>query len=379
MKSTLNQCFTPKKLHQMFPLVNNVALRIPKMLQSQIEDTKVHEFEFQSLASKYACDVIATCAYGVEVNSIKAPENIFSQLADTFEHIISIKNFFKIIGFVLVPQVMKVLRIKLLGNKFKELFSDSIFELMKIRQENQIFRPDLVNLLMEVKAKQLKSPAGTKIWSDEILSAQSLAFFLGGSATISSSVAFTAYEIACNQEVQNKLFNEVLDLHESLGERDLTYADINGMKYMDQVICESLRLWPSSPLTGRSCSKPFDLKVDGKNLHFDENLDFLVPILSIHRSKEYFTDPDVFDPERFNEENRRTMNSDAYIPFGSGPRQCIGVKFSLMELKVIFFYLLLQFEINVSDKTSVPLVLEKNPLQLKAKGGIWINLHKRGY
>lgn len=379
MRSTLNPCFTSKKLRQMFNLVNNVASKVPSLLGDDIAAGCSKEIDFKNLSTKCAVDIIATCAYGIEVNSLKGPANIFSKLTQTFDHIVTPFNILKFTGILLVPKITNFFKIRFLGKEFTELFSDGIFEMINLRKKEKIFRPDLVNLLMEIKQTQeaRTNEEKTRNWSDEHLSAQCLAFFIGGYATIATSMGFTAYEIACNSDVQQKLYQEILDTNENLDGRDLDYNVINEMKYMNQVISESLRKWPSSPLTGRACREPYNLKFDDKEFYFDSNIDFLVPIICFHRDPKYFPNPEIFDPERFNEENRKTIDPDTFIPFGAGPRHCIGTRFALMELKTVFYHLLLKFKFELSPKTDFPIQLDKSPFEMKPKNGIWIKLVNR--
>lgn len=366
MRSTLNPCFTSKKLRQMFNLVNSVASKLPSMLNDDIAAGSENEIDFKNLSTKCAVDIIATCAYGIEVNSLKGPANDFSKLTQTFDHIVTLINILKFTVIMLVPKIAKIFKIRFLGKEFTELFSDGIFEMITFRKKEKILRPDLVNLLMEIKQNQEAGGANEekmRNWSDEHLSAQCLAFFIGGYATIATSMGFTAYEIASNPDVQQKLYQEILDTNENLEGRDLEYNVINEMKYMHQVISESLRKWPSSPLTGRACREPYNFKYDDKEFYFDSNIDFLVPIICFHRDPKYFQNPDLFNPERFSEENHKKIDPDTYIPFGNGPR-----------LKTVFYHLLFNFKFELSPKTDFPIQLDKSPFELKPKNGIWVKL-----
>lgn len=125
------------------------------------------------------------------------------------------------------------------------------------------------------------------------------------------------------------------------------------------------------------CVKEYDLKIDDKVLHFNTNVNFFIPIWCFHRDPQYFPDPEKFDPERFSEENRCKIDSDTYLPFGVGPRNCIGSRFALMELKTIFYYLLLNFSFEVCDKTEIPLKFAKIPFGMKPENGIWLSLKPR--
>lgn len=133
-------------------------------------------------------------------------------------------------------------------------------------------------------------------------------------------MTFMAYELIRNPDIQKKLQNEIDEVNESLNERALTYDDIQKMKYMDQVVSESLRMHPAAPVVDRSCTKDYELEYDGKKLLFDKGRNFYIPIYAIHHDAKYFENPEKFDPERFTDENKAKINRDAYMPFGVGPR-----------------------------------------------------------
>jgi len=95
---------------------------------------------------------------------------------------------------------------------------------------------------------------------------------------------------------------------------------------------------------------------------------------SIHRDPKYYPNPKKFDPERFSDENKDSINSAAYFPFGLGPRNCIGSRFALMESKAIIFYMLSAFRIEKSPKTQDPIKLRSDSFNMKAEKGFWVNL-----
>jgi len=100
----------------------------------------------------------------------------------------------------------------------------------------------------------------------------------------------------------------------------------------------------------------------------------MLPMFSIHRDPKYYPNPEKFDPERFSDENKDLINPSTYIPFGQGPRNCIGSRFALMESKAIMFYMLSAFRIEMSPKTQNPIKFMKGTLNLKAEKGFWVNL-----
>ena len=130
-------------------------------------------------------------------------------------------------------------------------------------------------------------------------------------------------------------------------------------------------------MTDRICVKDFEVDYDGKKFTIEKDISYLIPIYGFHRDPEYFPDPLKFDPERFSEENRENIDPDTYLPFGIGPRNCIGSRFALMELKTIFYYLMLNFKFEVTEKTQIPLKLANNPIGIKTEKGIWMALKPR--
>jgi len=102
----------------------------------------------------------------------------------------------------------------------------------------------------------------------------------------------------------------------------------------------------------------------------------MFPIYGLHRDPQYYPEPMKFDPERFSDENKNSIPPGAYMPFGMGPRNCIGSRFALMEVKSVLVHLLAAFSFEVSSKTQVPLQLEKN-FQFKPEKGFFLGLKPR--
>ncbi|XP_044015546.1 cytochrome P450 9e2-like [Aphidius gifuensis] len=118
---------------------------------------------------------------------------------------------------------------------------------------------------------------------------------------------------------------------------DLTYEAVNGLAYLDAVIKETLRCYPIAGFLDRVCSKSFELPptLPGAKPHRLEPADFIwFPVFAIQRDPIYFYEPEKFYPDRFIEDPKGTLNSPAYMPFGLGPRMCIGNRFALLETKV---------------------------------------------
>lgn len=134
---------------------------------------------------------------------------------------------------------------------------------------------------------------------------------------------FISYELALNQDIQERLrkeINEVIKRHNG----ELTYEAIMEMKYLDMVFKESMRKFPVVDLQQRK--SVIDFKIPNTNLVVPAGTVVMVPVYSLHNDERFWKNPDKFDPERFNEMNVKKIVPFSYIPFSDGPRQCIGMR-----------------------------------------------------
>lgn len=191
---------------------------------------------------------------------------------------------------------------------------------MKEREEKNIVSPDMIQLLMEAKKES------TEKWTDDELVAQCFVFFFAAFENNSNFICTTVYELLHHPDIQQRLYEEIKKTKESLKGAPLSYDAITNMKYMDMVVSESLRKWTLSAATDRQCAKDYTLHdTDGSILfEFKRGDRVNIPIIGLHWDERYFPDPMKFDPERFSDENKANLVPNTYIPFGMGPRICIG-------------------------------------------------------
>jgi cytochrome P450 family 9 len=150
------------------------------------------------------------------------------------------------------------------------------------------------------------------------------------------------------------------------------------MKFLDQVISESLRLWPPVGLTNRECNKDFSVNLNsGKTLTIKNGENVIIPVMAIHRDSKFYTSPNTYDPHRFDDDKKDSILPGSFIPFGYGPRVCIGSRFALMEAKLIIFNILSKFTIETCDQTPKELKLAGTFGQFELKEKIFVELKPR--
>ncbi|KAM3960575.1 cytochrome P450 9e2-like [Aphomia sociella] len=395
MRSTLSPAFTSSKMRFMMPFIVDVGNQMIEALKKKLSDSGngYVDIEGKDLSTKYANDVIASCAFGLHVDSHTDENNEFylkGKEVSTF----TFKQLLTVLLYITIPKIMNALKVQLANEKLTDFFKNVVEYAIKNRVEKNIVRPDMIHLLMEAKKGTLSHDKDTDVqgagfatveessvvWSDNDLIAQAILFFMAGFETVSSAMAFALYELTVNPDVQNKLVQEIRE-HNSKNGGKFDFDSIQKMVYMDMVVSEVLRLWPPGLALDRMCIKDYNLgrpnSTATKDYIIRKGEGVAIPVWSIHRDPNHFPDPLKFDPERFSEENKHKISPYTYIPFGMGPRNCIGSRFALCEVKVFLYQLLLNMEIEVCEKTCIPPELARNTVNLMIKGGFWMRVKER--
>ncbi|XP_058462583.1 cytochrome P450 9e2-like [Malaya genurostris] len=399
MRATLSPAFTGSKMRQMFHLMTNCIETMVEFYETELGKTSgTKEVEVKDILSRLGMDVIASCAFGLKLDSFKNQDSEFIRQAKKMLAFGKISTVIKVFAFRWFPKVVGRLGLDLIDREQAIYFSEIIKDTVKTRESQGIVRHDMIDLLLQAKKGTLKHHQETEMsegfatvqesdvgkievstpMTETEMIAQCLIFFVGGFDTVSTSATFLIYELIRNPDIQKTLKDEIDQTNKSLGGGPLTYEVLQKMKYLDMVVSESLRIWPPAPAIDRLCVRDYTLD-DGEGLRFtiDKGTCVWVPAQGLHHDPQYYPNPERFDPERFNDENKGNINMGAYLPFGIGPRNCIGSRFALMEIKAIVYYLMLKFSFKRSPNTQIPLKLKKGFTNLQAENGMHMTLQLR--
>ncbi|KAG5893584.1 hypothetical protein JTB14_028351 [Gonioctena quinquepunctata] len=206
--------------------------------------------------------------------------------------------------------------------------------------------------------------------SDEFIRQEVDTFMFAGHDTTASAISFTLYCLAKYPEFQDQVVEEQKTIFGDELDRPLTYRDLQEMKYLEMVIKETLRIYPSVPFVGRKTHQDVEYK-EGEVI--PANTNFIIYIFGVNRNPKFFPDPEKFDPSRFDGVSRAAPYS--YIPFSAGPRNCIGQKFAMVGMKSTVSKILRKYEL-VSCGHEVILAAEA---VLISYNGIKIALKKRNW
>ncbi|XP_029950371.1 cytochrome P450 4V8 [Salarias fasciatus] len=195
-------------------------------------------------------------------------------------------------------------------------------------------------------------------------------FMFEGHDTTAAGMNWALHLIGSHPEVHRKVQQELQEVFGS-SYRSISTDDLKKLKYLECVIKESLRLFPSVPFFARTLCE--DCHINGFKVPKGAN--GIIVTYALHRDPRFFPEPEEFRPERFLPENSVGRPPYAYIPFSAGLRNCIGQRFALMEEKVVLASILRNFNIEACQKRE-----ELNPvgdLILRPEKGIWIKVEKR--
>ncbi|VVC86598.1 unnamed protein product [Leptidea sinapis] len=389
MRSTLSPAFTSSKMKLMMPFMTEISNNIVKY----IKDHSDEEIDIDQVIRIYTNDVIASTAFGLQVNSLKDINNDFYKAGQEFFKIPFLRRILFVIA-VICPSILKTFNLSVFPKKTSRFLSNIVISTMEYREKNNIERPDMIQLLMETSKGSLKTEKGeddetglapfvenhrsTTKWTPDELAGQVFIFFIAGFESSASTLVLCLHELALNYEVQDKLYQEIRNYEEKNGK--LVFEKINELNYLECVLNEALRKWSVALALDRMCTKTYELpppREGGKPYTMKPGDLLLCTVNSIHMDPKYFPDPKAFNPDRFLEENKHKIKPFTFLPFGAGPRNCIGIRFAMMELKVLLFHLVANFEIQKCEKTQDPAELAPLDVIIAAKGGSWVKFVPR--
>lgn len=196
--------------------------------------------------------------------------------------------------------------------------------------------------------------------SDQQVRDELLILFLAGHETTALTLSWTFYLLAQHPEVERELVRE---LHEVLGDRDPTVADLPALRFSEQIVQESLRLYPPAWSLGREATEDFTL--DGRR--YPKGAWFWVLPWTLHRDARFFADPLAFKPARWADGLAKRLPRGTYLPFGTGPRVCIGNQFAMMEATLVLATIARRFSLRAEAE---PVVEPEPSITLRFKRGI---------
>ncbi|CAH1108900.1 unnamed protein product [Psylliodes chrysocephalus] len=340
------------------------------------EKADAETFDVFPYAAMSALDIISETTMGVSINAQRNPKSDYINAVKEKCRILIERIYSPIKKFDLTFPLtndyyadlnhVKTLHdhtLKIINKRKQELKSNVKKETMVKNDEDEGIkkRKVFLDLMLDatIDGRQL---------SDNEIRQEVDTFMFAGHDTTATSLSFTLYCLSTHPEVQKRAVEEQQKIFGSDRNRSATHRDLQEMKYLEMIIKESLRMYPPVPYIGRKTKRDISYK-DGNVILAGTGI--LVIIFAVNRNPKYFPEPDKFNPSRF--EENKIYSQYAYIPFSAGPRNCIGQKFAMLEMKVVLSKVLRHFELLPSGQD---LILSAQTV-LKSQNGVNIKLKKR--
>lgn len=238
---------------------------------------------------------------------------------------------------------------------------ETVYRIIAARRRNEADSGDLLSMLMQARDED-----GGRM-SDKQLRDEVMTFLLAGHETTALTLTWTWHLLAQHHNVEEQLQNE---LERVLAGRMPNFADLAKLTFTEQVIKESMRLYPPAWSVARTVVSEFELR--GYKIPAGSNV--VMSQWIMHRDPRYFPDPERFDPSRWAPERAQKLPRFAYFPFGGGPRQCIGNSFAMMEATLLLATIAQRFRLRaVSPEPIVPVP----SFTLRPKGGIFMKVESQ--
>ena len=315
-----------------------------------------HHFDVAKEMNKLTLDIVAQTLLSTDVRDKST--QVSKVITELFEEIIQKVNTYALLpSFVPKPGMQRVERLT------RELDKIIMGMIGARRAQSEAERPrDLLSMLMAASDADTGETMSDKQVRDEILT-----MFIAGHETTALALSYLFYELGRHPQVEQQLLEEI---DRVVGADRPTAEHVREMPYTRQVIDETMRLHPPAYVLPRR-PKHRDT-VGGYAVSPDENV-IILPII-IHRHPDFWAHPEAFDPSRFEADKAKAMHKYQYIPFGGGPRLCIGNNFALMEMQLVVARILQRYRLeNIDNWKIVP----KATITWRPKYGIGMRIAER--
>ncbi|XP_036143421.1 uncharacterized protein LOC105839490 [Monomorium pharaonis] len=339
-------------LDQFAVVISEKAEILTKCLERKIDEDPEKAFDIFPLVVNATLDIICETAMGVDIHAQEVTTKYASAVHEASHSIIErvIRPWYWINSlYYLLPSgkqfksaldTMHGFTTEVISKRQAERQLQSCHT-SEIENEDHEFnignrkRKAFLDLLLDLNAKD-DAPL-----TDDELRAQVDTFMFEGHDTTGVAITWALFLLGNNLDHQEKVHEELKEVFKD-SEKPASLQELSQLKYLDRVIKESLRIFPSVPLISRKLTE--DIKLDKYTIPKDVYV--ILPLMMTHRNSKIWPDPIKFDPDRFLPENSKHRHPYAFVPFSAGPRNCIGQKFALLEEKIVLTAILRKWKVK---------------------------------
>ncbi|XP_067037448.1 cytochrome P450 3A8-like [Acropora muricata] len=346
IRSILTPTFSASKIKQMIPFMNealDTLLAKTERISKTGEIVNGEIVDFHRWLQSLTMEVILSTAFGVKAETQTVENDPITESAKKAMAPNPVAGLLLLLPFA--NRLLKYFPDMFNFERIGKVACNIIAERTKLNGHSKNDRKDMLQLMLDAKEE-----TGSEKIDNEDIQAQTLVFLLAGYETSSTTLGFVSYHLALDTQVQDKLRDEIDRLWPG-DEETPSYDVLHKMDYLDMVINEALRMYPPGFVLQRDCNEGCTVK----GVNIPKGMPIMIPVYAIHHDPKIWPEPEKFNPERFTEAEKANRHPYTFMPFGYGPRNCVGMRFALLELKLTLVKLLKKYKLERTEKTAVPM------------------------
>ncbi|KAK8758603.1 hypothetical protein V5799_003767 [Amblyomma americanum] len=377
VRSVLNPTFSSVKMKQMAPIVRSCVNSMMEVLEEICQSRE--PADMLKVAQGFSLDVITKCAFAWQVDCQKNPNDPLLLGARKFFEETKSTAVRNVIRFPVLRIVVRALYRLSDYCKVTDQMTDNLRQVISLRRQNRkSTATDMLQLMLEAQAGAEEAHAESvrrdePLIEDRHVVSNAFIFLVGGYETTATSLGFLAHLLALHPEEQEQLCAE---MEATFGDDELSYEGVQSLKRLDMVVHEALRIYPPVVMfVKRRCQK--DTTVMGQ--FFPAGVNIIIPTWHLHHDPALWEEPFEFRPERFDPGGSGGLPQQpaAFLPFGLGPRECIGRRFALLEIKMAACKILREYRLLRCEGTKEPLKLTVPSVIISPERGLLVKLERR--
>ncbi|XP_045494240.1 cytochrome P450 6k1-like [Colias croceus] len=352
IRRRLTSVFTASKLRALQSLVDLKSSQLVQRIKNAQDTSKLN---IRMVYMDYTTDIIGTAAFGVETNATLTGVDPMRTVTQAFTSFDLYRGLcWSSIFFF--PELVDKFRFTFFPKWSTDYFT-KVFKIASKHRKNERPRGDLLDALLKLMDEGAKSNEGI---TEEVVIAQAAIFLFGGFESTSTMMTMSSYELAFHPDEQEKLYEELIAFQYESENGHLEISKLADCRYLNAVIKETLRKY--SPMGWLDRIADRDYKID-ENLTISAGTPVYVNNIGMQYDDELFYEAEKFIPERFLPENAGNIKPFTFLPFGEGPRSCIGKRFGQISMRHALANLILNYKLE-----ALPGAKKPNEIKIEKRG-----------
>ncbi|XP_053207310.1 cytochrome P450 3A8-like isoform X2 [Panonychus citri] len=366
-RKLMSPLFASNNLRKMKPLIEDCSSMLVDNLNKRLETNQIVDMKY--LFGTFSLDVLASTVFGIRnLDSFNSQTDEMVLIVGQFlgQHL-SIKslillwfpNLIKLFnGYVFDYKILNYLNslVQKMLHRIRTIKAKTRLPSADHQSQQSTTIKDFLTLLdeshIQLTDKQLDNQIRERIIIDN-----GILFIIAGYDTTSTSLSSIIYCLSLFPDHQQLIVDEIESLRRQLNRNELTLEEINSLDYLNGCILEALRCFPPVSRIERRVNRNCTL---GTIKLLKDSL-VIIPCYAINHDPEFYPNPSIYDPTRFinkngnNQQSNLIADTNIFLPFAAGPRNCIGMRFALVEIKICLIYLLTKYQFRPTFDTKIPL------------------------